>query len=45
MENLKNRKRPIQEEAQKLKFYNIQNQKSCQIFDGMTQNFVTGSII
>ena len=50
MENLKNRKRPIQEEAQKLKFYNshcykLQNQISRPIFDGLTQNFVIGSII
>jgi hypothetical protein len=46
MENLKHRKRPIQEEAQKLKFYNShQNQITRQIFDGWTHSFLIGSLI
>jgi hypothetical protein len=49
IENLKNRKRPIQEEAQKLKFQNIhcnklQNQIYHPLFDGLIQNFAIGSI-
>jgi hypothetical protein len=50
MVNPQNRKRPIQEEAQKWLFYNshcyeLQNQISGSIFDGWTQSFVIGSII